>query len=289
MPHPGPGNAARRALGGALAALVFFSCSSSDTSSASSSSSGSSGSTEPAKPNGAQLFSKAIQHVVFEIDYVPGAEPYVGAAGDFQDVWSLFRANALAVFDGKKDLALPTTLAKMGKLSDVAAGDMSTQEILDVASSHRQSTTDLASQTETYFIVFVNGNLKGDDGTPDTTALGVSIADSGVVAIFKPTYTKYFNSKSPTAQLVEQFALVHYFGHAVGFVNNGVPLAKGNEAHFDAANGAHCTNKQCAMNAAFETAKGATDFFANFPVSSETVLFGQECLSDARILENLSN
>jgi hypothetical protein len=270
------------------AALLFLSCSSSGGSSSSSSSSGSSGSTEPAKPNGPQLFSKAITKVVIEVDFVPGAEPYTGAAGDFPDIWSVFHANVLAVFDGKKDVTLPTTLGKMGQLSDVPAGDLSKQELLDLAESHRGSTSDVANHLQSYFIVFVNGHLKNDDGTVDDATLGVSIADSGVIAIFKPAYTSYFNKKSPTAELIEQLALTHYFGHAVGFVNNGVPLAKGNEAHFDSANGSHCTNKQCAMSAAFETAKGPTDYISKLPVSSDTIVLGQECLSDARILENLS-
>lgn len=274
----------RRTLRAVLAATILLSCSSSSSSSPSSSSSGSSGGAE-AKPNGAQLFSKAIKHVVFEIDYVPGAEPYVGAQNDFADIWSLFNANALAVFNGNKDIVLPTTLAQMGKLSDVAAGDMSKQEILDLASSHRQSTTDLGAQTQAYFIVFVNGYLKGDDGSPQQDTLGASIGDSGVIAVFKPVYTSYFNKKSPVAQLIEQFAVTHYFGHAVGFVNNGVPLADGN-AHQDTANGSHCTNKQCAMAFAFESPKGVADFISAHPVSSQTVVIGQECLSDARILEN---
>lgn len=276
----------RRTLYAVLAASIFLSCSSSSSSSSSSSgASGSSGGTA-AKPNGAQLFSNAIKHVVIEVDYVPGAEPYTGTQNDFQDIWSLFNANALAVFNGAKDITLPTTLPKMGKLSDVPAGDMSKQEILDLANAHRQSTTDTASQTQAFFIVFVNGFLKNDEGTPQDKTLGVSIADSGVIAVFKPVYTSYFNKKSPVAQLMEQFAVTHFFGHAVGFVNNGVPIAAANTAHEDPENPGHCTNKQCAMAWPFETPEGVADFITNHPVSAQTVIIGQECLSDARILEN---
>jgi hypothetical protein len=288
-------HASRRLFGGgftfglALAAAVLLSCSSSGGSStSSSSSSGSSGSAQPGEPNGPQLFSSAVEHVVIETAYVPGAEPYVGKQGDFADIWSLFRANALTVFDGKKDVTLPTTLPMMEKLDDVPAGDMSKEQILELAASHRQITTDLDSKTQAFYVVFVNGRLLGDDGAPEDDTLGASIDDSGVIAIFKPTYTPYFSKKNAGAQVIEQLAVTHYFGHAVGFVNNGVPLAPGNESHQDTANGSHCTNKQCAMSVAFETPEGAADFIGKFPVGSETVVIGQECLSDARILENTS-
>ena len=42
------------------------------------------------------LFSKSITSVTIEIDYAPGAEPYVGTVKDFGDPWSLFNTNVLA-------------------------------------------------------------------------------------------------------------------------------------------------------------------------------------------------
>ncbi len=271
----------------ALLAAFLLSCSSSTSTPDPGASSGDPGSDPTAaNPNSPQLFSKAIAHVNVEVAYVPGAEPYVGTQGDFADIWDLFKSNSGAVFDGKKDIKLPTQLSAMTKLSDVAAGDMSKQDLLDLATSHRKSTTNVDAQTEAYFVVFVNGHLKGDDGTPQPDATGISIADSGVIGIFKPSYTGYFNKKSPVAQMIEQIAVIHQFGHAIGWVNHGVPIAAANQQHEDAAHAGHCTNKQCAMTYAFESAKGIAAFIGNFPVSDHSVLYDQECLSDVRILEN---
>ena len=66
----------------------------------------------------------------------------------------------------------------------------------------------------------------------------------------------------------------------------GVPVGAANRAHVDTTNVHHCTNKQCAMSFANETAAGAKAYVAAFIPSPEAVLIGQECLSDARILEN---
>jgi hypothetical protein len=235
----------------------------------------------PADPNSPQLFSKQIAHVVVEVAYVPGAEPYVGTQGDFLDIWSLFKSNANAVFDGKKDVKVATQLSGMTKLDDVPAGDLGKQDLLDLAASHRKFTTSLDTQTEAYFLVFVNGHLK-----EDATVSGVSLGGSGVLAVFKPAYTGYFDKKNDVAQMIEQISVIHQFGHAVGWVNHGVPIAQANQQHEDGAHTGHCTNKQCAMSWSFESAAGIAAFIGAFPVSDHSVLYDQECLSDVRILEN---
>ncbi len=273
------------------AALVFaflLSCSSS-SSAPSGSSPGDTpggGSGTDANPNSAQLFSKQIAHVFVEVAYVPGAEPYVGAQYDFGDIWTLFKTNADAVFDGKKNVVVATALSGMEKLGDVAAGDMSKQNLVDLASTHRKYQTDLGSQTQAYWLVFVNGHFVGDDGTPQPDVTGVSVGDTGIVAVFKPAYASYFNAKSPVAQIIEQISVIHQFGHAVGWVNHGVPIAQANQPHEDTAHAGHCTNAHCAMAFSFESAKGIASFVGSLPVSATSVLYDQECLSDVRILES---
>lgn len=272
----------------ALVAALVLSCSSSKSGDPGASSSGDTppdpsggAASADANPNSPELFSKQIAHVYVEVAYVPGAEPYVGAQGDFADIWSLFMTNADAIFDGKKDVKIATTLAGMNKLDDVAAGDMSKQDLLDLASTHRKFATNLDTQTQAYWLVFVNGSLKDDP-----TVTGVSLGGTGILAVFKPTYASYFTKKSPVAQMIEQISVIHQFGHAVGWVNHGVPIAAGNQQHEDGAHAAHCTNTHCAMTFGFESANGIAGFVAGFPVSDHSVLYDQECLSDVRILEN---
>lgn len=269
----------RAALLGCVA--LFLSCSSKETTSSSASSSGASGTTPPnAQPPVTTLFSKAIESVTVEIAYAAGAEPYAGTLKDFGDPWSLFRVNALSVFDGKKKVTVPTTLARMAKLEDVPAKNFTNKDLLDLAAAHR--TEPQYANAVAFYVVFVNGYWVDDAAAVRKDILGVSIADTGVIGMFKPAIASAGNSPP---QLVEQLTLIHHFGHAVGFVDNGVPVEAGNRAHVDPENAHHCTNKQCAMSFATETPAGASAF-AGTVRSPQAVLIGQECLSDARILEN---
>ena len=231
------------------------------------------------------LFSKSITNVTVEIDYAPGAEPYIGTVKDFGDPWSLFNVNALAIFDGKKTFAFPRTLASMEKLADVTAKTFTTADILAIAAAHRSQQS--ADDTVAFYIVFLPGTFVDDAGTAQKTTLGVSIGDTGVIGLFKPAISTPVVNPTPPPQFVEQLALIHFLGHAVGFVDNGVPVGDSNKAHIDTTNAHHCTNTKCAMSFAVESAAGAAAYAKTLIRSPEAVLIGQECLSDARLLESM--
>ena len=235
-----------------------------------------------AQAPGTTLFSAAITNVVIEIDYAPGAEPYVDMVKDFGDPWDLFNANALAIF-GTRKVAFPRTLAKMEKLADVTAKTFTTADIVAIAAAHR--TDQQFSNADSFYVVFLPGTFVDDTGTEQKTTLGVTLADSGVIALFKPAISKPVVNPTPPPEFVEQLALIHFLGHAVGFVDNGVPVGDNNKAHIDTANGHHCTNKKCAMSVELESAAGAAAY-TSLIRSFQSVLVGQECLSDARVLEN---
>lgn len=258
--------------------LVFFSLSCSSSSDGA----GSSGTTTTeAKVDAQTLFGPNVTSVDVEVDYADGAAPYVGAAGRYKDVWNLFRTNTNAVFDGQKDVTFPNTLEAMEKLDDVTAQEFTKSDVLAIAKAHRQGAS--SADTASFYVVFLNGHFKDDGGNVQPDVTSTAIADKGVIAVFKPVVATFENPTSAIAQLVEQSALLHQIGHLVGFVNNGVPL---NSEHHDAANGAHCTNQACIMNAAFEGAEATANFVAKSFTAPDPVIFGQECLSDARILEN---
>jgi hypothetical protein len=259
----------------ASGAFLLLSCSSSTTTTPSASSSGAPAPPPSDQPPVTTLFSKGIESVTIEIDYAPGAEPFQGEVKKFGDPWSLFRTNALAIFDGKKKVSFPSTLAKMEKLDDVPAKNFSNKDLQDVATAHR--TEPQYSNAVSFYVVFVNGYWLDDAGTEQKDVLGVSVGDTGIIGIFKPAISSPF---------VEQLTLIHQLGHAVGFVDNGVPVGEANRAHVDTTNVHHCTNTQCAMSFKNERAAGAEAYASEFIRSPEAVLIGQECLSDARILEN---
>jgi hypothetical protein len=265
-----------------LVSALLFSCSPKET--PATSTTPDAGGPVSTQPPVTTLFSKSITDVTIEIDYAAGAEPYVGTLKDFGDPWNLFNANALAIFDGKKKVTFPRTLAKMEKLGDVTATTFTTKDILDIAAAHR--TEQQYSDAVAFYVVFLPGHFVDDAGTEQKETLGVSIGDTGVIAMFKPAIATPVTNPTAPPQLVEQLALIHSLGHAVGFVDNGVPVGDSNKAHIDTANGHHCTNKQCAMSFANEGAKGATDYAKTLIRNPEAVLIGQECLSDARLLES---
>jgi hypothetical protein len=107
--------------------------------------------------------------------------------------------------------------------------------------------------------------------------LGVSLGDTGVIAVFKPVVRGA--SALPTLQrFVEQTTLIHEFGHAVGLVANGLSVTS---AHHDAAHGAHCTNQDCVMYYLNEGASDALAFVQRRIQGGSSVVFGPECLQDA--------
>lgn len=265
-----------------LALSSTLSCSSKDA--ATTGSGADSGAPASNQPPVSTLFSKSIASITIEIDYAPGAEPYVGTVKDFGDPWNLFNANALAVFDGKKKVDFPRTLAKMEKLDDVTAATFTTKDILDIAAAHR--TEQQYSDAVAFYVVFLPGTFTDDTGTEQKETLGVSIGDTGVIGMFKPAIKTPVGNPTAVPQFVEQLALIHFLGHAVGFVDNGVPVGDTNKAHIDTENAHHCTNKQCAMSFANESVVGAVAYAKQYIRNPEAVLLGQECLSDARLLES---
>jgi hypothetical protein len=270
-------------LAGLVASMVILGCSSKETTTSGPGTTPDAGAPVSAQAPATTFFSTAITSVTIEIDYAPGAEPYVDMVKDFGDPWNLFHANALAIF-GTRTVAFPRTLAKMEKLADVTAKTFTTADILAIASAHR-SQPQLSDSVAGFYIVFLPGTFVDDTGTEQKTTLGISLADSGVIALFKPAISKPVVNPTPPPVFVEQLALVHFLGHAVGFVDNGVPVGDNNKAHIDTADGHHCTNKKCAMSVEIESAAGAAAY-TPLVRSFESVLIGQECLSDARILED---
>ncbi|MGQ0507744.1 MAG: hypothetical protein ACT4TC_20775, partial [Myxococcaceae bacterium] len=188
------------------------------------------------QPAPAQLFSAEITQVVLEVDYAEGAEPYTGPNSIFGggDTWQLFRANAAKLFEGQnKTLIIPSQLSEMEALGNISGSDFTADRILTLAGTHRGTFN--TSNAASFYFLWLDGYFRDDTG-PRENVLGVSLGNTGVVAMFKPVIRSTQSVFAPnTERSVEQSTLVHEFGHAVGLVNNGIALAS---MHQDSAHGA---------------------------------------------------
>ena len=229
------------------------------------------------QPSALDVLSPKYSSVSIEVDYATNAAPYVGAGGLTQsDLWQITEDNLARIFQkSAKTLTVPHTLDKMEALTDVASGTYTTQKILDIAAAHR-GTAPSAGTSASFYVVFLDGYLE-DAGAPQMNVIGVSIGDTGVVAMFKPVIASTGTGIGGSAMNVEQSTLVHELGHALGLVNNGVPLAS---QHQDTAHGAHCTNTKCTMYWENEGKASAVAFAQQAFGQGSDILYGAECLAD---------
>lgn len=227
------------------------------------------------QPTSATLFSSSVTSVDFEIDYQTNAAPYTGSAGRYSDVWQIMGDNVARVFlKTPKTVTLPNTLDKMQELTDISGTSFTSDQILSIAAEHRD--TPSSGSLASFYIVFLNGYY--DDGTgPQDQVIGVSIGQTGVIAIFKPVITATESFFVGVSRYVEQSTLVHEFGHAIGLVNNGLPLQT---PHQDTAHGNHCLNDKCVMFWENEGAESAATFAQQTLATGSDILFGSECLDD---------
>jgi hypothetical protein len=169
----------------------------------------------------------------------------------------------------------------MQALGDPGPGPFDAEAIAGLAGRYRDVRS--GDGVASYYAIWLDG-LYAEGGRARDDVLGVSLGETGVIAMFKPVL-RGAASRQAVRWFVEQSTLVHEFGHAAGLVNNGVD-ARG--AHHDAEHGAHCTNREgCVMFYANEGVADIVSFYernrernGDDAALFEAVLFGPECLGD---------
>ena len=222
----------------------------------------------------AGLFGADVTRVTFKIDYEAGAEPYTSFQLMTGNPFNLGRTNIEAMFMAagtSPEIVLPDQLEDMDQLpADFAKQESYTaQQLLDISELYRDVP---ATETERSFhILFLDGYFADEQGERKNV-LGVSIGDTGVIAMFKPVI-----ASTSSERYVEQTTLIHEFGHAVGLVNNGLELVID---HHDETHGAHCNNDDCVMFYQNEGAEGLRTFIQRFITERNPVVFDDDCLDD---------
>jgi hypothetical protein len=225
------------------------------------------------------VFDPSVTRVSVEIDFEDGEEPFTGPIVGFGDTFDLTISNVDRIFASTKTLGIPRTTANMENLGAIADEELTVADLLALADAHR-SQHDTAS-LKTYYVVFVSGYFADANG-PNMGVLGVSLGTTGVIAMFKDVIRGTNVIGLPNVvRYVEQSTLVHELAHAIGLVDNGVPLTS---AHADAPHGAHCTNDACVMYWLNEGANDAAAYAQQHVLTNNTILFDAACLADVDAL-----
>ncbi len=211
--------------------------------------------------------------IYLQVAYMPDAEPYMMGTDRFPEIWAITRSNMEAVFVDKV-VRIDSTLSTMTALSDTGRESFTASEIFDLA----EMVPDERRPGEARFVALWLDGFYEESGEVRENVLGVSLGGTTIVAMFKPVIETSERDGNPlVAAFVEQSTLVHELGHAIGLVNNGIALTAD---HHDAENGAHCTNRDCVMYYRNEGLADLRDFVRRYIRTSETVLFGPDCLRD---------
>ena len=220
-----------------------------------------------------------------EVAYESGQEPFANGttltvSGNTVPIWQILDENLNALFLGRAVypvITVPKQIEDMKELPVQGKASWTAEDLVALSQKYR---TGKSSSTETYFwVVFLAGYF--NDGTTDLpTTVGVSIGGTTVIAIFKDVVRATGNGLGIVPRYVEQATVVHEIGHALGLVDNGLPMK---EAHKDAdGHGAHCNNPDCVMYWLNEGRTDLVQFAIRMSTSGSIIMYDQKCLKDAR-------
>ena len=218
-------------------------------------------------------FYSNVTTVELIVGYEENAEPYT--TFNNKNAWSIVADNIAQLLDGRGlKYTVPRELSDMTFLGTLGQENYTSNDLKNLADDLQKYTNKEAEKG--LVILFLDGYFTKDGEVLDKV-LGLNINGTAIIAMFKPV----IESASPSftlRTLVEQSTLTHEIGHALGLVNNGVPLTS---QHHDEVNGAHCTNEDCVMY--WSNGGGnVVEFVQPYLADGEIDLFGQECLNDVR-------
>ncbi|MEK2644651.1 hypothetical protein [Bdellovibrio sp. BCCA] len=226
------------------------------------------------------LYFKSTQKVVVEVYYEPGAEPYEGTTLSGMNYWQILEDNLNSIFQYRSSppvLVVPRALNQMTAIPSQNRTSWFGTDILNLSKQYRQ--TESTSNEAHFYLYFLKGNYNPGSGAT-ASVIGVSLGGTPIIAIFKDVIQNSGNNPNgPVPKYVEQSTMVHEIGHALGFVNNGVPMVT---PHQDTAHGAHTTNTNCVMYWQNEGASDLSSFVQHYITTGSTVMWGPEVLQDAQ-------
>lgn len=225
----------------------------------------------------------AAQTIQVNVYFEPGAEPYTTTPLNLNGTnltvsyWMFFESNIKSLFSGRKSypsLIVPKTLSEMNVLPVQDDTSWTVDEVVALNKKHARSSSKTVMN-----IYFLNGRA-----AENRNIIGFHINGGGTIAVFKEVVRETASGETTpfVAEYVEQTTLIHEVGHALGLVNNGVPMI---DSHQDTEHGAHCNNPDCVMYYANEGASGllrVAKKIATSPNPLATSVFDEACLKDTK-------
>lgn len=209
--------------------------------------------------------------------YEETAEPYTGQTPGGLDYWDILFENLTEIFSYRSSsptLTVPYGLEDMNSLGALINESWTVSDILDLVSTVEVSS--IENLQANFSVFFVNGYFADESGDIPNV-LGVNLTGSSVIVIFKDVIENS-SSQDGVCIFVEQSTMVHEMGHALGFVNGGVPMSS---AHQDFENGQHTENSDCVMYYLNEGPADLRQFIAKYILADDITMWGPEVLADA--------
>ena len=219
-------------------------------------------------------FSPDVTDFSIDVIYEQGAEPYTGTLNlSISDTWEVTRRSFTDLFQhhAGRSITVPSVLEEMTQIEDNGVTNWTVAELVELGRAVAPALVDGAQVRPA--IIFVSGML----GTRDNV-LGVHISNTHFAFVFKDIVRDQ-GGNDTSQKYIEQATVIHEIGHAIGLVNNGVPLAS---THEDTERPHHTMNSDGVMYFAVESGNGALEFATNLILGSRTSLFGPESLLDAQ-------
>lgn len=192
-----------------------------------------------------------------EIDYVEGFAPHNDA-------------KSLLLQRMNERLSKPggiTTVEDSFTSSDTVYSNDDLRRLRDQVKDH-----DTGGDTIVFHVLYLNGQHEKTNN--DQVILGVHY-DHASVAIFKAgTQSGGLLGLGFSASSIERAALVHEFGHAIGLVDNGIPMQSDHE---DSGHRGHSSNQESVMYWAVEDATALDLFGSSIPTQ-----FDEDDIRDIR-------
>lgn len=220
------------------------------------------------------IFTNATTEFEVKVFYEAGAEPYVGNIGlSGNQTWQITKSSYQSLFQNHpgRTVTVPMTLAAMTAIPNQAKTNWTTMDLINLGNQYAPALKD--NQSARVSLIFLNGIFEGKN-----EVLGVHFAGTHFAFVFKDVVLSV-GGDAVSQRYVEQGTAVHELGHAVGLVNNGLPMVV---AHEDGTHPKHSSNTSCVMFWQVESKSDILSSLAGVILGNKLDLFGTESLQDGR-------